>query len=126
MDLSGPPTKKSHTPGDVERVLRAEMQAALDCPTAVGVGAERLRRDAGVPAQGGHRLAQGDEVAVHDAPVGTPRGHRGSSPVANRRAASIFSICGRKSKYRESASPARVVVACRFRESSRTPSRSTR
>lgn len=43
----------------------------------------------------------------------SPQRHRRSLPAAKRRAASIFSICGRKSKYRESACPARVVVARR-------------
>ena len=54
---------------DVERILRAPVEAALDDPAAVGVGAERLRRDAGVPAQRGQRLAQRDEAPIHDTPV---------------------------------------------------------
>ena len=110
----------------VERVLRTELEAAFDGPPKVGVRTELLRRDTRVPAQAGQRLTQGDQVSVHDVPVDVARGHRRSLPVAKRRAASIFSICGRKSKYRESACPARVVVARRSRESSRAPSRSTR
>ena len=111
---------------DVECVLRTELEAAFDDPPKVGVRTELLRRDAGVPTQGSQRLAQGYEMPVHDLPVDVARGHRQPLPAAKRRAASIFAICGRKSKYRESARPARVVVARRSRESNRTPSRSTR
>ena len=78
--------------------LRTELEVAFEDPPRVGVRAERLRRGAGVPAQGGQRLTQGDEVPVDDVPVDVARGHRRSLPGAKRRAASIFSICGRKSK----------------------------
>ena len=50
---------------DVERVLRAELEAAFDGPQSVGIEAECLRRHPGVPAQGGEGPAQGDEMPVH-------------------------------------------------------------
>ena len=50
---------------NVERVLRAQLKAALDRPSPVGVGAERERRNARVPAQGCERPPQRGEMPVH-------------------------------------------------------------
>ena len=83
---------------DVERILRAELETTLDGPPAIGVAVERTRRCTGVAAQGRDRVPQRDKVPIHYAPVGATGVHGLPLPAANRRAASIFSICGRKSK----------------------------
>ena len=83
---------------DVEGVLRTELETALDDPAAVGVGTKGLRRYARMPPQSGERLAQRYQVAVHDAVVYAAGSHDRSLPSAYRRAASILSSCGRKSK----------------------------
>ena len=56
------------------------------------------QRRSGVTAQGGERLAQRDEVPVDDTRVGSAGAHGRPLPEANRRAASILSSWGRKSK----------------------------
>ena len=117
----------TYVAGDVQGVLRRQMQSTLDGPETVPVGAKHRSGHASMPPEPVDRLAQRDDMPLNDAPVHLTRRHGQSLFLrdAYRRAASIFSICGTKSRYRDRAIPARWVVALRSRDNSRMPSRNT-
>ena len=117
----------TYVAGDVQGVLRRQMQSTLNGPETVPVGAKHRRGYASVPPEPVDRLPQRDDMPLNDPPIHLTR-RQGQSPFlrdAYRRAASIFSICGTKSRYRDRAIPARWVVAFRSRDNSRMPSRNT-
>ena len=92
---------RSQMSGDIEGGLCGELKTVFYGPTVVDIGAELLRRTAGVPTQDADRSAQRNETPLHSTAVRTARSHRRSSVAASaacRRARSILSSWGRKSK----------------------------
>ena len=60
---------------DIEHVLRAKLQATLDGPLLVGIGAERRERPTGVATQSLHRGVEREKVTSDDGGVGSTRTH---------------------------------------------------
>lgn len=103
----------TYVAGDVQGVLCRQLQSTLDGPETVPVGAKHRRGHASMPPESVNRLPQRDDMPLNNAPIHLTTRHGQSLFVrdAYRRAASIFSICGTKSRYRDRAIPARWVVA---------------
>jgi len=65
----------TYVAGDVQGVLSSQLQATLDSPETVPVGAKHRRGHASMPPEPIDRLAQRDDMPLNDPPIDLTRSH---------------------------------------------------
>ena len=92
------PEGRGQVSGDVEGILRTELESAFDAPPPLWIGIQRLRGNTGMPVQDRESRAERRKMTAHDRGIGLARTHGRLCFAAQRRAASIFASCGTKSQ----------------------------
>lgn len=82
--------RSSQVRRDVQGVLGAELEAALDRPSQIGVGAQRLELRTPVALEVSQRRSQGKQMPAQDRGVRTAASHDPEPLRARRPAISIF------------------------------------
>ena len=92
------PEGRGQVSGDVEGILRTELESAFDAPPPLRIGIQRLRGNTGMPVQNRESRAECRQVTAHDRRIGAAGAHVRRCLAARRRAASIFASWGTKSQ----------------------------